>query len=143
MLRRPLGVFVVMAVFCTGLMAQNEPFLGIWELNLAKSEITRGAIPKSQTIVNVREGDSFKSTRAAINPNGTNVELHHYIFDGRFHQTEGGDPREISYKRLNPNTIERTTRRNGEITVGTEEISSDGRTLTVKQPGNIRVFDKK
>ncbi|MSV27167.1 MAG: hypothetical protein EXQ52_00220 [Bryobacterales bacterium] len=140
---KPFAALVAIVAFSAVLMAQNEPFLGIWELSLAKSKITRGAVPKSQTIVNVAQDGAFKSTRASINENGTSVEVHHYNFDGKFHQTEGGDPREISYKRLNPTTIERTTRRNGEITVGQEEVSNGGKTLTVTQPGNVRVFDKK
>jgi hypothetical protein len=126
----------------TVLMAQNEPFLGVWEINLAKSNITRVAAPKYQAITNVAEPGGFRTTRASLNENGTSVEVHHYRFDGQFHQTEGGDPREISYKRVNPNTIERTTRRNGALTVGTEEVSSDGKTLTVNQPGNLRVFNR-
>lgn len=142
MLRKPLCVLVLIVAFSAGLMAQNEPFLGAWELNLAKSNITRGAVPKHQVIINVAEPGGFKTTRASLNQDGTSVEVHHYRFDGKFQQTEGGDAREISYKRLNPNTIERTTKRNGEITVGQEEVSRDGKSLTVTQPGNVRIFER-
>jgi hypothetical protein len=138
---KPFAALLAIVTCTTIVMAQSEPFLGAWELNLAKSSITRGAVPKNQVIINVAEPGGFKTTRASLNQDGTSVEVHHYRFDGKFQQTEGGDPREISYKRLNPNTIERTTKRNGEITVGTEEVSSDGKTLTVKQPGNVRIFN--
>jgi len=82
------------------------------------------------------------------------VEIHHYNFDGGFHQTEGSDPRELSFKRAGQNTIEQDTRRNGTITVHRHiELSRDGKTMTVtangttgggqKYTNDIRVYKKK
>ena len=52
--------------------------------------------------------------------------------------------RDITYKLIDPYTIERTHNRNGRITVDTEQVSKDGKTLTVTQPGGItRIYDKK
>ena len=34
---KTLGVMVVTLAFCPSLMAQSEPFLGIWEINLEKT----------------------------------------------------------------------------------------------------------
>lgn len=151
MLWRPFSVLVAIVAFCAGLMAQNEPFLGIWEFNLAKSNITRGVPPKSQTFVMVPEPGGFKSVRATIRGDGTtNVEIHHYNFDGNFHQTEGGDPRELSFKRLDQYTIEETARRNrnGQITISKRrlEVSKDGKTKTIRSlsgDNDVRVYDKK
>jgi hypothetical protein len=121
-------------------MAQNDPFVGIWEINLAASK----NFDQRQTIVNVPQPGGFKSTLVSITKDGmSRVEILPYIFDGKFHQTEGSDPREISFKRLDPNTIERTTNRNGTITVDKEELSKDGKTITKTQPTNTRVFEKK
>jgi hypothetical protein len=41
-------MLVILAAFGVpaGLTAQDEPFLGTWELNLAASSITRGAPPR-------------------------------------------------------------------------------------------------
>jgi catabolite regulation protein CreA len=64
-------------------------------------------------------------------------------FDGKPYQTTGGDAREISYKRVDEYTIERTQNRNGKISVDTEQVSKDGKTLTVKQENAVRVYDKK
>jgi hypothetical protein len=136
-----LGALVATLAFCATLAAQNDPFLGIWELNRAKSpDYPR----KSQTIVNAPEPGGFTSRRVTVNQDGTaRVEIHYYIFDGKPHQTEGGDQRQISYKRLDANTIERTTDRNGQITVDREEVSQDGQTLAVTQTRSPRVFDKR
>jgi len=133
---------------------QVEPFLGTWDLNLAVSSITRGAPPRIETIVNIAEPGGFRSMLAVVGEKATSVEIHHYNFDGNFHQTEGSDPRELSFKRIDPNTIEQDTRRNGAITVHRHiELSRDGKTMTVtangttgggqKYSNDIRVYEKK
>ena len=142
---KSLGVFVVVIAFCCiGLAAQNDPFLGIWALNVDQ---TSNYPMKSQLIINVPSPDSpdaFISMRASINKNGqSSTEIHPVAFDGKPHQTDGGDPREISYKRIDANTVERTQNRAGKITVGQEQVSKDGKTLTVTQPGGIvRTYSK-
>ena len=136
------------------LNAQGEPFLGIWELSLAASSITRGAPPRSETVVNTAEPGGFRSMLAVVGEKSTSVEIHHYNFDGSFHQTEGSDPRELSFKRVDQHAIEQDTRRNGTITVHRHiEISADGKTMTFtangvtgggqKYTNDVRVYMKK
>jgi len=137
-----------------GLTAQDEPFLGIWELNLAASSITRGAPPRFETSVNIAEPGGFRSMLAIVGEKSTSVEIHHYNFDGSFHQTEASDPRELSFKRVDQKTIEQDTRRSGTITVHRHiELSRDGKTMTLaangttgggqKYTNDIRVYEKK
>jgi hypothetical protein len=152
--RRVLVVLVGALTAGAGLAAQTDPFLGIWELNLAKSSVTRGAPPQSETIVNVAEPGGFKSTLATVTSRSTSVEIHHYGFDGNFHQTEGADPRELSFKRIDRRTIESDTRRNGQITVRRRfVVAGDGTTMTVTASGvtgggqqysnDTRVYDRR
>ncbi len=154
MLRTALFVPLMIFALDAGLQSQNEPFLGTWELNLGKSSITRGAPPKSETIQNVPEAGGFRSTLTVITERGTNVEIHHYNFDGNFHQTEGSDPRELNFKRVDERSIESDTRRNGQITVHRSfALSTDGKTMTVTASGTTgggqkytndrRVYEKK
>ena len=151
-----LGVIVLLAAFpgIVDLAAQTERFLGIWELNLPKSSITRGAPPLSEMIVNVAEPGGFKSMLSVVTARGTSVEIHHYNFDGAFHQTEGSDPRELSFRRVNQNTIEQDTRRDGQVTVKRKiELSADGKTMTLvasgtsgggqKYENDTRVYDRR
>lgn len=151
-----LAVIVLLIVFARGLdlSAQNEQFLGIWELNLAKSSITRGAPPRSEMIVNLAEPGGFRSVLSVVTERGTSVEIHHYKFDGAFHQTEGSDPRELSFRRVDQNTIDQDTRRNGQVTVNRRiVVSADGKTMTLIASGtsgggqkyekDTRVYDKK
>jgi hypothetical protein len=154
-LMRP-AVVVLLIVFARGLdlSAQNERFLGIWELNLAKSSITRGAPPRNEMIVNLAEPGGFRSVLSVVTERGTSVEIHHYNFDGAFHQTEGSDPRELSFRRVDQNTIDQDTRRNGQVTVNRRiVVSADGKTMTLIASGttgggqkyekDTRVYDRK
>jgi len=145
---------VVTVAHSIDVAAQNEKFLGIWELNLTKSSITRGTPPRSEMIVNVAEPGGFRSVLSVVTERGTSVEIHHYNFDGNFHQTEGSDPRELSFRRVDQNRIEQDTRRNGQITVKRRiELSADGKTMTVVASGttgggqpyenDTRVYEKR
>jgi len=101
---------------------------------------------QSQTMINVpAPGGGFISTRATIGKENksSSTEIHPVAFDGKPHQTSGGDAREISYKLIDPYTIERTHNRNGKISVDTEQVSKDGKTMTVKQANATRIYDKK
>jgi hypothetical protein len=151
---RTIFVMLLSAIAWAGLDAQTEPFLGTWEMSLAKSSITRGAPPRGETIVNVAEPGGYQSTLTVVGASSTNVEIHHFIFDGDFHQTEGGDPRELSFKRIDRNTIEQQTRRKGETTVIRRiELSPDGKTMTytasgvtgsgTKYSNDTRVYERK
>ncbi len=87
---------------------QSEPFLGIWEINLAK---TVNYPQQSQMIINVpAPGGGFISTRATIGKENksSSSEIHPVAFDGKPHATTGGDAREITYKLIDPYTIERS-----------------------------------
>ena len=140
MSRRTLILLLALCAGPAGLHAQQEPFLGTWELNLAKSSITRGAPPKIESIINIAEPGGFRSMLAVVGANSTSVEIHHYNFDGAFHQTEGGDPRELNFKRVSQNRIEQDTRRGTNITVHRIiELSADGKTLTVREIGRAHV----
>ena len=147
-------LLAVILPLSAGMTAQSEPYLGMWELNLSKSSITRGAPPQSETIANVAESGGFKSTLTTVTGRGTSVEIHHYSFDGNFHQTEGSDPRELSFKRIDRRTIESDTRRNGQITVTRRFVlAEDGKTMTVTASGttgggqkytnDTRIYDRK
>ena len=138
-------VLVATLAFDASLMAQDkqsEPFLGIWELNLEK---TANYPQQSQTMINVPAPGGFISTRGTIGKENksSSTEIHPVVFDGKPHQTTGGDAREISYKLIDPYTIERTHNRNGRISVDTEQVSKDGKTMTVKQANAVRTYDKK
>jgi hypothetical protein len=140
---KSVGVVIAMLAFSTSLMAQKapkDPFLGIWELNVDK---TSNYPMASQTIINTPMADGYSSMRASIQKDGKNsTEIHPVVFDGKPHQTSGGDAREISYKKIDEYTVERTHNRDGKISVDQEQVSKDGKTLTVTQQGRVRTYTK-
>jgi hypothetical protein len=143
---KSLGVLVAILAFSTIFMAQDkqsEPFLGVWEINLAK---TTNYPQQSQMMINVpAPGGGFISTRATIGKENktSSTEIHPVAFDGKPHATTGGDVRDITYKLIDPYTIERTHNRGGKLSVDREQVSKDGKTMTVTQDGRVRIYDKK
>ena len=133
---KSLGVLAATIAFSTILMAQqNEPFLGFWEL---KTDA------QTQTILAFPAPGGFTEIRTTIGKdNKASSENHPVAFDGKPYQTTGGDARKISYRRIDANTFERTQDRNGVITVDTEQVSKDGKSLTIKAAnGAERVYQK-
>ena len=132
---KSLGVLVATIVLSTSLLAaENDPFLGVWKL---KSE------DQTQMIIAVPAAGGFTDIRLTIGKdNKATSEIHPVAFDGKPYQTTGGDARKISYKRIDANTMERTQDRDGKITVDTEQISKDGKTLTIKTAAGDRIYEK-
>ena len=153
---KSVSAVIVMLAFCTSLMPQDKqaqdkqtqdkqiaPFLGVWELDVKKT-VNYGDMV-NQTFVNTpAPGGGFISTRAMIHTeNKSNTEIHPYAFDGKPHRSSGSDIRDFYYKLIDPLTIERTYERNGEKIVDHEQVSKDGKTMTVTQPGGrIRIYNK-
>jgi hypothetical protein len=149
-------VVVTLAAITFGarLAAQSDPFLGVWEMNHAKSSVTRGTAPLAEMLVIVAEEGGLKSTLVMISEGQGRAEVHHYKFDGNPHPTEGGDPRHLSFKRTGPRSAEVLTVRSGEVTATRRmEVSSDGKTLSFNGNGrssngtpfvnDLRVYEKK
>ena len=134
--------------------AQSDPFLGVWEMNHAKSSVTRGTAPLSEMVTFVAESDGLKSTLVTITEGQGRAEVHHYKFDGKPYLTEGGDARHLTFKRTGPRSAEITVIRSGQVTATRRlEVSTDGKTLSFNASGtsangtpyanDLRVYEKK
>ena len=136
---------------------QSDPFVGLWQLNLAKSKYTPGPAPKSQTLYVQGEGQNRKATAVGLDAQGNpaaTVFMH--IYDGQPHQTTavaGTLPYDSSaYTRVNANTLNFTRTKAGKVVLtGTSVVSPDGKTYTVtttgtdadgRQVNNVTVYDK-
>jgi hypothetical protein len=135
---KSLAALLAIFAFCATAMAQDQskaqPFLGIW------------TNPQTgQMIVNIPAPEGYTSIRVNIGAdNKSSAENHPVAFDEKPYTTTGGDARKISYRWIDANTVERTQDRNGTLTVDTEQVSPDGKTLTIKAAtgGTPRVFEK-
>ena len=155
MILKRINLVIALLGVSTVLLAADNPFVGLWKFDLAKSKITRGQPPKSRTLLLEAFGaDGIKSTTDTVNPTGpAGHEVFGAKFDGKDYEITGTDPRQVFLKRIDTNTIEAKYKRGGKITSTSRfVVSKDGTTLTVSsegvsgdgQPykGDVRVYHK-
>ena len=142
-------------VFMTGALAlgfQNNPQMGTWKLNEAKSKFAGKA--RNHTVVYEAAGDQTKVTVDGVDENGNAVHNEWTgKFDGKDYPVTGDSSSETrSYRRINANTLTLTNKKGGKATLtGRIVVSSDGKTRTVtttstnsqnKKVTNVAVYDK-
>jgi hypothetical protein len=143
-MKRYLFSFLALAFLVSGpLLAQDNPFLGSWKLNLAKSKFEPGTAPKSQTRTITSEGDSVKYAFEGVAADGTPFAYSFTVkYDGKDYPVTGkGAPYgadAVSFKRASSHKTEVTLKRAGiDIGAAVAEVSSDGKIATVKGKGKL------
>jgi hypothetical protein len=139
------------------LLAQGNPFLGTWKLNVAKSKYNPGPAPKSLTRTTEVQGSGEKVTNEGTAADGSRISYSYTLnYDGKDSPISGtGTPSggdAMNTKRIDSNTTEGTTKKAGNVlTTSRLVVSKDGKvlTLTAKGPNakgqavsNVLVFDK-
>ena len=153
------GTFKVVAILLFTLtaagivMAQSDPFVGTWKLDVAKSKYDPGPAPKSQT----RTWDaSGKVTVEGVNAAGKSVTYGYPVMnDGKDYPTMGSVPNGadmISSKKMGPNKVQVHFKRGGKPAETTDfTVSNGGKTLTISAKGtnpdgsafnNVTVWEK-
>jgi hypothetical protein len=145
-------------VFATALpqpgLAQSNPWLGMWKLNLAKSTYPPGQAPRSATFNFQGAGANLTNTVDTVSAAGSSIRLvrtHNY--DGQPHPLPGDpDQDSRSYTRVDPNTVISASTKAGKLVqVATLVLSPDGRTITIttrgtnaggQQVNTVAVYDK-
>jgi hypothetical protein len=141
-------------VFTAGsvLLAQSNPFVGTWKLNLAKSKYNPGPPPQSQT----RTWDAMG--KVMVTGVGATGKPFSYGYsakgDGKESPTMGEIPNKadmISTKKIDANTYEAKFSKAGkQVETTTFTVSNGGKTLTIDAKGsadagfveNVQVLDK-
>ena len=131
---------------------QNNPQLGTWKLNEAKSKFAGKA--RNQTVVVEAAGDQIKVTVDGVDESGAPA---HNEWTGKFDGKDyplTGDPTADarSYRMVNRNTLDIANKKGGKIILsGRIVLSADGKTRTVTTNGtdsngkkvtNVAVYDK-
>jgi hypothetical protein len=148
---------VITSVFCGPLLAQGNPFVGTWKLNVAKSKFEPGPAPKSQTRTVVAEGEGAKYSFEGVRADGTPYSYSFTAnYDGKDYPITGagapGGADTIAIKRVGTHKAEATLKKGGkEVGKSEAEVSKDGTVSTVKSKGKTpdgkeysfeSVFDK-
>ena len=154
---RMIALVVAMVVLSVGVWADDNPLIGKWKVNLAKTKYNVGTPPKSQVITYDMVGEALRLTAEIDNPQGHQTNSYTAKYDGKdypFTSTarDAVKGQTVRLKRIDATTTQRTTYFNGkQIGTVTEVVSKDGKTLTRTQKGinaqgqpidNIQVLDK-
>jgi hypothetical protein len=145
--------FAAAAIFSvSGMLAQSNPQIGTWNLNLAKSKFAGVPAPKSQTTTAEASGTGVhsKTTKVAADGTSTSYEWTVLSFDGKEYPLTGsGAPGDTIAVKRNGNTFESTMKKAGKVVQSNKVVySKDGklRTVTITLPGqttsSVMVYDR-
>jgi hypothetical protein len=129
---------LTVAVLLIGTMcfAQN-PSIGTWKLNEAKSKLAAG-LTKNVTVKYEADGDNLKSTVDGVNPEGKPT---HSVwigkFDGKDYPVTGDATTDTrSLKQIDAHTLELANKKGGKVTItGKIVIAADGKSRTLTANG--------
>ena len=110
--------------------AAQNPHLGTWKLNEAKSKITPGT-QKNLTVTYEAAGDNIKATLDGVDAQGKPTHNEWTgKFDGKDYPVTGDPTSDMrSYKKIDDRTLEATAKKDGKVTLTARiVISADGKT---------------
>ena len=151
---RGLKRLTTICVFSTALFAADNPYVGTWKLNTAKSKFSPGTAMKEATVTFEAVGDQMKRTLVGIGPDGEQLNQSGTIpWDGKDHKIDApnGPSIMVAVKKTN-RTLDVTVKQDGKL-VDTIKVvvSKDGKTMTATDKGedqkgrkldNTEVFEK-
>ena len=133
MTKKVLQMLALLSMFAVGLWAADDPFMGTWKLNLAKSNYGSAAAPKSEIVKVEPWEDGAKATVDSVTPQGRTI---HYEFaakyDGKDYPVKGSSFADtISIKKIDANHGEAIWKKDGKAVSREQDvISRDGKTWT-------------
>jgi hypothetical protein len=121
------------------LLAAENPFLGTWKLNPAKSKSSPTPVPKELTVTFEQDGDKIRRTANGIDGEGNPVKQTGSIaWDGKDHEIKApdGSPRQVAVKHVSDRERAITVKRDGQVVTKMRTvISKDGTTMTNTSDG--------
>jgi hypothetical protein len=156
-MKRAIGyvaVVLLAAMASTQLFAKDNPLLGTWKLNLAKSKYTGMPAPKELTRSVGADGDAMKYVNSGTAADGSSISFTFTVkYDGKDYPITGKAPYDadmIAIKRVNDYTYEAVLKKGSQV-VGTTKVtvSKDGKVTTLIGTGvadptknSVTVYDK-
>jgi hypothetical protein len=111
----------------------DNPQLGTWKLNEAKSKLPPG-MPKNSTVVYEAAGDQVKITIDGVDAKGAPTHSEWTgKFDGKDYPVTGDATSDMrSYKKINDHTLEFVAKKGDKTTLsGKITVAADGKTRSV------------
>jgi hypothetical protein len=154
-MKRRIGILAALVIVLAAgsvLLAQSNPFVGTWKLNLAKSKYNPGPPPQSQTRT---WGASGVVSVTGVGATGEPFSYGYTVKgDNKPSPTTGAIPNKadmIATKRIDANTYEaKFTKAGKQVETTTFTVSNGGKTLTIDAKGsadagfveNVQVLDQ-
>lgn len=148
---------VVLALYVPDLVvAQADPFLGTWKLNVNRSKFVAGRPMKSETRIVVSSPTGLNVSIECVNGDGSSQEFEYTSnLDSKSYPIIGRGPygaNTIAATLTAPKTIQSTLNKDGKvIATETSVVSKDGKVLTITTKGtdasgksfnSVAVYDK-
>jgi hypothetical protein len=153
-----LGIVVLFGVALSAglgdVSAQDNPRLGTWKLNVAKSKYSSGQPPQSSTMKIDASGEGEKVMTEGVNATGAPTKIEYTAqYDGKDYAYTGSQNADkIALKRVDGRTVERTLKKGDKAVItSVQAVSADGKMLTNTVKGtdaqgqaldNVQVWDK-
>ena len=153
MKRKTTGLILALCVFGAAVCFADDPQMGTWKLNEAKSKFAPGR-PKNHTVVYEAAGDNVKVTVDGTDKDGKTTHNEWTgKFDGKDYAVTGDPTSDMrSYQKIGDRVMKITVKKDGKVTVtGRVVVSADGKSRIVttgetgaegKSPKNRAVYDK-
>jgi len=125
-------------VLSSSVALAGDNWLGMWNLDLAKSKYSPGPAPKSLTLKFEATPDGIKFTGDGVSADGKpNHSMFLSKFDGKDVPYEGNpDADTASPMKLDDNSYSNTWKKGGKTTITAKVVvSADGKTMTITQTG--------
>jgi len=145
---------ILAALALTAIASGADSNVGTWKLNLEKSKYSPGPAPKSGTTTIEAQDVGVKYTSNGENAKGSPTHMEFTAkYDGMDNTVTGSpDFNSISLKRIDANTIESITKKDGAVMLTSRTVvSHDGKTRTLTSKGknssgqdvnNVIVYDR-
>ena len=148
-----VAVTLAFCLLAAGVCFAQNPFIGTWKLNDAKSKFGPGAT-KNTTVTYEATGDNITVTVDGVDSAGKSV---HNVWTGKldgkaYPLTGGSEGSTRSYRKIGMRTLAFTEKSGGKITTfGRIVVSADGKSRTVtstatdasgKKSHSVAVYDK-
>jgi hypothetical protein len=130
---------LALCVVTGALVAAENPFLGNWKLNTAKSHFSPGPGPKDLTIKFEQDGDNVHRVATGTNGDGNAInEDSSFPWDGKDHLvTKPPAPAmTVAVTQVNARTVHVVVKQDGKITHKIDAaVSKDGKTVKTTDKG--------
>lgn len=149
------SLLLMLPLLPAGLRASDNPLIGTWKLNLAKSRFSPGfPVPRSRTVRYVVSGSNgMKYTNDTVQADGSPLHVEYTVqFDGKDNPVAGDPTRDsTSQRRIDFYTTQMINKKDGQVVETTiRVVSKDGKSLTVTAKGirdgkpynNLHVYER-